>query len=69
MIDVDKLLQFEYLNDLMIQITSAIKEKEKLFISKYSFSFFIIFFVTFFRCYFVSCFRVFGLIFNDFRLL
>ena len=37
MIDVDKLLQFDYLNDLMIQISGAIKEKEGLLVSKYSF--------------------------------
>lgn len=37
MIDIDKLLEFDYLNDLIMQISDSINEKEKLFVSKYSF--------------------------------
>lgn len=37
MIDVDKLLRLDYLNDLIMQISDSINDKNKLFVSKYSF--------------------------------
>ena len=37
MVDVNKLLQFEYLENLILQINKDISEKEKLFVDEYSF--------------------------------
>lgn len=37
MIDVDKLLQLDYLNDLIMQLRDSVDDKKKLFVSKYSF--------------------------------